>query len=92
MDQGTFVDQQVVTPGPVRNRLRWLPRRCAVDPVTGASSYNRGGLAWVPEQAPAQVTVNRVWAPNVVAQQIPQTTYVQRIVTRKVPVQVCRVR
>ena len=90
VDQGTFVEQQVVTPGPVRTRLRWLPGACAVDPLTGAAAYQRGGLAWVPEAAPAEVTVARVWAPNVVAQQVPQTTYVQRIVTRKVPVQVAR--
>ncbi len=34
--------------------------------------------------------VNRVWKPNIVAQQIPQTTFVQRVVVQKVPVQVCR--
>jgi hypothetical protein len=90
VDQGQFVDQQVVTPGTVHNRLRWLPAACAIDPLSGASTYQRGGLAWVPEAGPARVTMYRAWQPNVVAQQVPQTTYVQRIVTRKVPVQVAR--
>src|SRR6478735_2954635 len=63
---------------------------CAVDPATGVAAYQRGGLNWVAEQGPATVTVARAWQPHVVAQQIPQTTYVQRIVTRKVPIQVAR--
>jgi hypothetical protein len=41
-------------------------------------------------QMPATVEVQRAWKPNIVAQQIPQTTYVQRVVVQKVPVQVCR--
>ena len=90
VDQGGFVDQQVVTPGPTRTRLRWLQGGCAVDPATGASAYQRGGLTWVPEQGPARVDTFRVWQPNVVAQQVPQTSYVQKVMTRKVPVQVCR--
>jgi hypothetical protein len=90
VDQGGFVDQQIVQPGRVRNRMRWVPGGCVTDPVTGASAYARGGLAWVQTPGPARVEVMRVWQPNVVATQIPQTNYVQRIVTQKVPVQVCR--
>ena len=90
VDQGQFVDQQVVSPGPVRTRLRWLPSSCAVDPVTGISTYQRSALAWVREQAPARVETFRAWQPNIVAQQVPQTTLVQRVMTRKMPVQVPR--
>jgi hypothetical protein len=89
-DQGGFMDQTTVTPGPTKTRLKWLPRAEFCDPVTGQATYQRPGLAWVPEQCPATVTVNRVWVPNVVAQQVPQTSYVQSVATRKVPVQVCR--
>ena len=61
-----------------------------VDPVTGASHYQRAGLVWVPEQGPSRQVVTRVWQPNVVTRQVPVTQYVARQVTRKVPVQVCR--
>jgi hypothetical protein len=90
VDQGAWTCQQVCQPGRVVNRLRWLQGGCVVDPATGQATYQRPGLAWVPEQGPAQVTVQRVWKPNLVAVQVPQTTYVQRVRTRKVPVQTCR--
>jgi hypothetical protein len=90
VDQGAWTCQQVCQPGRVVNRLRWLQGGCVVDPATGQSTYQRPGLAWVPEQGPPQVTVQRVWKPNLVAVQVPQTTYVQRVCTRKVPVQTYR--
>ena len=90
VDKGAFVDQTVVHPGAVRNRLRWVPAHCAIDPATGQSVVQRAGFAWVPEQQPNTVTVNRVWQPNVVQEQVPVTQLVARQVTRKVPVQVCR--
>src|SRR5262249_11731153 len=90
VDQGQMVEQQIVHPGKVHNSLKWIPGSCMVDPNTGASYYQKGGLAWVPIQQPNRVEVCRVWQPNVVAQQIPQTQYVQRVIARKVPVQVCR--
>ena len=49
------------------------------------------GLMWVPQKQPDAVTVNRVWQPNVVTQQIPQTSMVPQQQVRKVPFQVCRV-
>jgi len=91
VDQGCWQDQQVCQPGRVTNRLRWLDAACVVDPATGQQTFQRAGLAWVPEQAPSQVTVQRVWRPNVVAVQVPQTTYVQKVCSRKVPVQTYRV-
>jgi hypothetical protein len=74
VDQGGYVDQCQYTPGAVRNRLTWQPAACVVDPLTGASTFQRGGLAWVPMQQPGAYQVARVWQPNVVAQQVPQTT------------------
>lgn len=88
VDRGSFVDQTVYKPGPVRNRLQWLPGTCAADPVTGTSMWQRGGLYWTPVQRPGRCEVQRVYVPNVVAQQVPQTNYVQKVVTQKVPVQV----
>ena len=90
VDQGGYVDQTICRPGAVHNRLAWQPSACVVDPLTGAAGYQRGGLAWVPMQAPNRVEVLRVWQPNVVTQQVPETTLVARTLTRKVPVQTCR--
>ena len=78
------------SPGPVRNRLTWQPSACVVDPATGASTYQRGGLVWMPTQMPGRLTMQRIWQPNIVTQQIPQTTMVARVETHKVPVQTCR--
>ena len=47
-------------------------------------------MHWVPTQAAGQYTVQRQYVPNVVAFQVPQTTYRQKVVTQKVPVQVTR--
>ena len=90
VDQGGFVDQVFYTPGPVRNRLQWVPGSYCVDPVTGSAVWQRGGLHWVPTQAPGAYQVQRQYVPQIVAQQVPQTTYVQRVVTQKVPIQVTR--
>jgi len=89
VDQGGFVDQVAVTPMRPANRLRWLPPGCEVDPLTGAPVFRPRGLYWV--QIPrTRYEVQRVWQPNVVAQQVPVTTYVPQTVARQVPVQVCR--
>jgi hypothetical protein len=90
VDQGGFAEQQVYQPGPVRNRLRWQSGTCVTDPLSGRTAYQRGGLFWVPEQQPGVVQTQRVWIPNVVTAQVPETTMVPRTEVRKVPVQVCR--
>ena len=90
VDQGYFVEQQVYRPGPVRNRLQWQSGACVTDPLTGRTAYQRGGLFWTPTQQPGVVQAQRVWQPNLVTMQVPQTSYAARVVTRKVPIQVCR--
>jgi hypothetical protein len=90
VDQGGYVDQCVTTPGTVRNRLQWLPGAYFTDPRTGTQVYHRGGLHWVPTETPGATTVQRQYVPNIVAQQIPQTTYVQKVVTQQTPVQVTK--
>ncbi len=89
-DRGGWQAQQVYKPGPVTTRLRWQPATTVVDPLSGTAYYQRGGLVWTPQQHPGVYQTQQVWRPNIVAVQIPQTTYVQKVVTRKVPVQVCR--
>jgi hypothetical protein len=90
VDRGGYVDQCVQTPGTVRNRLQWLPGAYFVDPRTGTQVYHRGGLHWVPTESPGTSTVMRQYVPNIVAQQIPQTSYVQKVVTQQTPVQVTK--
>ena len=87
---GRYVEQVNCQPGRTYTALRWVPGTAACDPATGQMVNRPGGLAWVPFQGPATTTVNRVWQPNVVAMQTPQTNYVQRVVTQKVPYQVTR--
>jgi len=84
------LDQVTQEPGKSWNRLSWQSRANVYDPATGTVSQQRGGLYWVPTQQQGRYEVNRVWQPNLVAQQIPQTTLVPRIVSRQVPVEVCR--
>ncbi|MFT5526449.1 MAG: hypothetical protein ACI9HK_004425, partial [Pirellulaceae bacterium] len=90
VDQGQWVDQTMVVPGGTRTRLRWLPNGYAVEPLTGAAVFQRGGLYWVPEQGPAQYRVQRQYVPNVVTQQVPMTSVVPKVVTEKRPVEITR--
>jgi len=89
VDQGCYQDYTVFRPGLPQTRLRWVGASCTVDPVTGRTVYQRPGLYWV--QTPGgRYETHRVWKPNLVAQQVPQTTYCAKVVTEEVPVQTCR--
>ena len=79
VDQGCFAEQMVLKPGWPATRLTWQSGACAVDPVTGQTVYQRPGLYWA--QTPrGQYEVQKVWHPNVVAQQVQQTSYVPQTV------------
>jgi hypothetical protein len=91
VDQGSYVNQLVQTPGIVRNRLRWLQGGYAQDPATGTLVYQRGGLHWVPVQSAGTVQVQQQYVPNVVERQVPQTTLQQKVVQEQVPVNVTRI-
>jgi hypothetical protein len=86
-DRGGWEEQQVCQPGVVVNRPVYTPPSYVVDPLTGLLVYNPGGYTVVAEQTPAQMVAQRTWKPNVVAVQKPQVSYVQKIVTKKVPIQ-----
>jgi hypothetical protein len=90
VDQGGFVNQVVFKPAPVRNRLQWLPGTYVTNPMTGTTSWYRGGLHWVPQQAPGTYQVQRQYVPNIVQRQVPQTSYVQKVVTQQTPVTVTK--
>ena len=79
----------VFKPGWPITRLTWQSGGCAVDPATGQTVYQRAGLYWT--QTPrGEYTVQQVWHPNVVAQQVPQTSLVPQTVAEQVPLQVCK--
>ena len=90
-DQGCWGTQCVAVPGAVSPpRLAWLPSTEVVDPQTGQALIQRGGLSWARYQAPTQQVAQRVWRPNVVAQQVTETQCVPQQVVERVPYQVCR--
>ena len=89
-DMGAWQEYQVAKPGPVYNQPVCVPGGCSTDPCTGLTTYIAPTTGYQQVQAPATVEVHRAWKPNIVAEQIPQTTYVQKVVVQKVPVQVCR--
>jgi hypothetical protein len=78
----------VVTPG--YTSLGWQPRVSYFNPYTGVTSWRRGGLGWNVTPSIVVNQVNRVYQPTVTPVQVPQTTYVNRVFTRKVPVQTVR--
>ena len=89
VDQGCYVDQVVMKPSWPATRLTWQSASSAVDPLTGQTVYRRPGLYWT--QTPGGTyEVQKVWRPNVVAQQVQQTSYVPQTVTQQVPMQVCK--
>ena len=90
-DQGGWQEYQVAKPGPVYNQPVCVPGGCSTDPCTGLTHVYRPRPPVTNKcKRPRRWKCNRVWKPNIVAEQIPQTTYVQKVVVQKVPVQVCR--
>jgi hypothetical protein len=89
VDRGCFADQMVLKPAWPATRLTWQSAGSAVDPVTGQIVYHGAGLYWT--QTPrGTYEVQKVWHPNVVAQQVQQTNYVPQTVAQQVPMQVCK--
>ena len=91
VDQGCYVDQTTVTRSWPYNKLTWQNGACVVDPVTGATVYQKPGLYWTPTNH-GTYEVKRVWQPNLVPHQVQQVSYVPQTVAQQVPVQVCSVR
>lgn len=92
IDQGGYVDQTQLVPGETTNRLRWQKAKCVPNPLTGECDVQRAGLYWTPQQGPPKQTVNRLYVPNPVLQQLAQTRMVPEQVTKKIPVDVTTMR
>jgi hypothetical protein len=78
----------VVTPGTAQ--LGWVPGGWGVNPYTGLMQWQRGGYAWAMTPGAVVNQVNRAYQPTYTPVQVPQTTMVNRVVTRRVPVQTVR--
>ncbi len=89
VDQGCYAEQMVLKPSWPSTRLTWQSAACSVDPATGQTVYRRAGLYWTKTNC-GKYEVQKVWHPNIVAQQVQQTNYVPQTVTEQVPYQVCR--
>ena len=90
VDQGGFVDSSTFVPGRTTNRIAWVPRGVATDNATGQVFKHHAGFHCVPTTTPGAIVTQRIYVPNVVAQQIPQTTLMPRQVMQEVPVNVTR--
>ena len=89
VDRGCFAEQMVLKPSWFSTRLKWQSGGCSVDPATGQTVYQRAGLYWT-DTPSGRYEVQKVWQPNVVAEQYQQTNYVPQTVAQQTPVQVCR--
>jgi hypothetical protein len=90
VDQGTWVDEQVVRNGRTTTRLRWMEGGWTVDPATGREYWRIPMLRPVRVQQPDKVETVRVWKPNVVTMSVPQVSYQPRVHVRQVPIQTVR--
>ena len=90
VDQGAWVDQQVVRPGRTITRLRWLEGGWTIDPATGREYWRLPMLRPVRIKQPDQTTTVRVWKPNVVTLSVPKISYQPRVHIQQVPVQTVR--
>lgn len=90
VDQGSWVDEQVVKPGRKALRLRWFEGGWTVDPATGREYWRPPMLRPVREQQPPKVETVRTWKPNLVTIAVPKTTYAPQVHVRQVPVDTVR--
>ena len=89
-DQGSWTDQQVYQPRESVVRLKWVSGGWSTDERTGLKFWTPPMLRPTRVEQPGTYLTHRVWRPNVVTTQVPQTTYVSRVETRAVPVEKVR--
>lgn len=91
VDQGTWVDQQVVRPGRTTVEWRWMPGGWQLDPASGREYWRLPMLRPVRVRRPDTMEVVQFWKPNVVTLSVPKVNYQPRVHARQVPVQTWRV-
>jgi hypothetical protein len=87
VDQGAWVDEQVVRSGRTTTQLRWMPGGWTVDPATGREYWRLPMLRPERVKQPDKVQSVRAWKPNVVTISVPRVSYQPRVQVRQVPVQ-----
>ena len=90
VDAGGYVAQQYVQPGDVRYHLRWQRGGYDINPLNGTQNYQRGGLGWVPYQAPSQNFAQLQYQPNYQQVAVPQQSFMPQTISQQVPVQSTR--
>ncbi|HUY87281.1 MAG TPA: hypothetical protein VMV10_00960 [Pirellulales bacterium] len=90
IDQGQFVEEQVVSPRKPATRLKWIPGGWTADAQTGHNYWKPPMLRPVQVARPPRVETRRVWRPKLVETQVPTTTYAPRVHVRKVPLEQVR--
>lgn len=84
-DYGGFETQITAVPGRERCCLRWRCGGDYWDPATGRTRYRLPGLYWTPTREATEYRAQKTWRPNLVATQVPTTTYVPETVVENVP-------
>lgn len=90
VDQGAWVEQQVVRPGRTTMHLRWIEGGWTIDPASGREYWRLPMLRPVRVRQPDQTTTVRAWKPNVVTLSVPKISYQPRDHIQQVPVQTVR--
>jgi hypothetical protein len=90
VDAGGFVAQQVVQPGQVQYGLQWIPNAFQTTGPFGIFSRNRSAAVWTPQVTPPTVQTQLAYRPNLVTQQVAQTSFVPEVQQQQVPVSVMR--
>ncbi len=88
VDKGGYVDSVKVEQGKTYNRLTWQSGGSYLDPVTGESRRRLPGLYWTPMTSDPKYSVEKVYKPNVVTEQVATTSYKPETVVEQVPVDI----
>ena len=88
VDKGGYVDSVKTEPGRTYNRLTWQSGGTHLDPATGQQRYRLPGLYWTPLTSDPKQTVEKVYKPNIITEQVPVTTYKPETIVEQVPVNV----
>jgi len=88
VDKGGYVDSVKVEPGRTYNRLTWQQAGTYLDPATGKNRYRLPGLYWTPLTSEPKHSLEKVYKPNLVTEQVPVTTFKPETVVEQVPVNI----
>jgi len=88
VDKGGYVDSVKVEPGKTYNRLTWQSGGDYLDTATGKNRYRLPGLYWTQLTSDPKYSMEKVYKPNVVTEQVPVATFKPETIVEQVPVNV----